>query len=105
MLHVADHFDYSQDTAWLSSVGYPLLLKQISQFWLSQLQEDEYFRDGTLVVNPCSSPEHGPVSFRPRIRRKTTTNMTDHLWLHPLPTTPTLTIHKHPASRHFALGP
>lgn len=61
MLHVADHFDYSQDVDWLRSTGYPLL-KAISKFWLSQLQEDEYFHDGTLVVNPCSSPEHGPVS-------------------------------------------
>lgn len=61
MLHVADHFDYSQDTEWLRNVGYPML-EGISQFWLSQLQTDEYFDDGTLVVNPCSSPEHGPVS-------------------------------------------
>lgn len=62
MLHVADHFDYSQDIEWLNEIGYPLL-KAISQFWLSQLQQDEYFLDGTLVVSPCSSPEHGPVSL------------------------------------------
>lgn len=61
MLHVADHFDYSQDTEWLLTVAYPKLLKPMAQFWLSQLQQDEYFKDGTLVVNPCSSPEHGPV--------------------------------------------
>ena len=60
MLHVADHFDYSQDIEWLAEVGYPLL-KAISQFWISQLQQDEYFLDGALVANPCSSPEHGPV--------------------------------------------
>lgn len=60
MLHVADHWDYSQNLTWLSKVGYPML-KAISMFWLSQLQQDEYFHDGTLVVNPCSSPEHGPV--------------------------------------------
>lgn len=62
MLHVADHFDYSRDLVWLEEVGYPML-EAISMFWLSQLQEDEYFDDGTLVVNPCSSPEHGPVSY------------------------------------------
>ncbi|GAB7356367.1 hypothetical protein MBLNU459_g7152t1 [Dothideomycetes sp. NU459] len=62
MLHVADHFDYSQDVVWLRSTGYPLL-KAISTFWLSQVQQDEYFKDGTLVVNPCSSPEHGPTTF------------------------------------------
>lgn len=63
MLHVADHFDYSQDLGWLKNTGYPLLLKPITEFWLNQLQQDEYFKDGTLVVNPCNSPEHGPTSF------------------------------------------
>lgn len=62
MLHVADHYWYSNDIAWLRNVGYPLL-RPIAQFWLSQLQYDDYFHDGTLVVNPCSSPEHGPTTF------------------------------------------
>ncbi|KAF2772500.1 glycoside hydrolase family 95 protein [Teratosphaeria nubilosa] len=63
MQHVWDYFDYSQDVAWLQSTGYPLLLNPIAQFWLSQLQQDQYFHDGTLVVNPCNSPEHGPTTF------------------------------------------
>ncbi|KAK5125244.1 hypothetical protein LTR85_000920 [Meristemomyces frigidus] len=63
MQHVWDYFDYSQDTAWLAAQGYPQLLKPVAEFWLSQLQEDQYFKDGTLVVNPCSSPEHGPTTF------------------------------------------
>ncbi|KAF2102963.1 hypothetical protein NA57DRAFT_52502 [Rhizodiscina lignyota] len=58
MQHVFDHYDFSRDSAWLQRQGYPLL-KGIAQFWLSQLQEDGYFKDGTLVVNPCNSPEHG----------------------------------------------
>ncbi|KAI5204155.1 glycoside hydrolase family 95 protein [Aureobasidium subglaciale] len=62
MLHVADHFAYSQDLDWLRETGYPLL-GGVSSFWLSQLQEDISSRDGTLVVNPCSSPEHGPTTF------------------------------------------
>lgn len=62
MQHVADYYDYSRDENWLRETGYPLL-KGISEFWLSQLQVDRYFNDGTLVVNPCSSPEHGPVSI------------------------------------------
>lgn len=62
MQHVWDHFDYSQDVAWLKSSGYPML-KAISSFWLSQLQEDAYSKDGTLVVNPCTSAEHGPTTF------------------------------------------
>ncbi|KAF7955642.1 hypothetical protein EAE96_004568 [Botrytis aclada] len=62
MQHVADGYDYSRDEDWLRETGYPLL-KAVSEFWLSQLQKDEYFNDGTLVVNPCSSPEHGPTTF------------------------------------------
>lgn len=62
ILHVWDHFDYSQDTSFLRLKGYPML-KAISQFWLSQLQKDEYFKDGTLVANPCTSAEHGATTF------------------------------------------
>lgn len=63
MQHTWDYFGYYRDTVWLESQGYPQLLKPIAEFWLSQLQEDQYFKDGTLVVNPCSSPEHGPTTF------------------------------------------
>ncbi|KAG9585344.1 glycoside hydrolase family 95 protein, partial [Aureobasidium melanogenum] len=62
MLHVFDHFSYSQNIDWLRETGYPLI-EGVSSFWLSQLQEDQWFHDGTLVVNPCSSPEHGPTTF------------------------------------------
>ena len=62
MQHVWDNFDYTQDVDWLRSEGYPLL-KGIAEFWLSQLQKDEFFNDGTFVVNPCNSPEHGPTTF------------------------------------------
>ncbi|KAF2192678.1 glycoside hydrolase family 95 protein [Zopfia rhizophila CBS 207.26] len=62
MQHVTDHFSYSRDEVWLRNTGYPLL-KGVAQFWLSQLQEDRYWTDGTLVVNPCNSPEHGPTTF------------------------------------------
>lgn len=62
MQHVYDHFSYSQNTTWLAETGYPLL-KGVTEFWLSQLQQDAFFEDGTLVVNPCNSPEHGPTTF------------------------------------------
>ncbi|KAK7713134.1 hypothetical protein SLS57_007464 [Botryosphaeria dothidea] len=62
MQHVYDHFDYSGDGAWYAAQGYPLI-KGVAQFWLSQLQPDTRFADGTLVVNPCNSPEHGPTTF------------------------------------------
>ncbi|KAF3763822.1 family 95 glycoside hydrolase [Cryphonectria parasitica EP155] len=61
MQHVFDHYDYSQNTTWLVETGYPLL-KAIASFWLSQLQEDRFYNDGTLVVNPCNSPEQGPTT-------------------------------------------
>ncbi|KAK1142665.1 hypothetical protein N8T08_007470 [Aspergillus melleus] len=60
--HVWDHFDYTQNVTWYREIGYPIL-KGTAQFWLSQLVEDEYSQDGTLVVNPCNSPEHGPTTF------------------------------------------
>ncbi|KAI1751610.1 Six-hairpin glycosidase-like protein [Xylaria castorea] len=62
MQHVWDRFDYTQDIDWLRRQGYPLL-KGIAQFWVSQLQEDLFFNDGTLVANPCNSPEIGPTTF------------------------------------------
>ncbi|CZR63683.1 related to Alpha-fucosidase A [Phialocephala subalpina] len=62
MQHVYDHFSYSQNVTWFAAQGYPLL-KGIAEFWLSQLQPDTYYNDGTLVVNPCNSPEHGPTTF------------------------------------------
>lgn len=60
--HVYDHFSYSGDAAWFTAQGYPLL-KGVAQFWLSQLQPDLFAKDGSLVVNPCNSPEHGPTTF------------------------------------------
>ncbi|KAH7033636.1 Six-hairpin glycosidase-like protein [Microdochium trichocladiopsis] len=62
MQHVWNNFDYTQDTAWLRDSGYPLI-KGVAQFWLSQLQDDAFTGDGTLVANPCNSPEHGGTTF------------------------------------------
>lgn len=62
MQHVSDYFDYSRHQNWLAETGYPLL-KGVAQFWLTQLQQDQHSNDGTLVVNPCDSPEHGQTSF------------------------------------------
>ncbi|KAL4815397.1 alpha-fucosidase A [Aspergillus spinulosporus] len=62
MQHVWDNFEYTHDTAWLESQGYALL-KGVASFWLSSLQEDKFFNDGSLVVNPCNSPETGPTTF------------------------------------------
>ncbi|KAK7745857.1 hypothetical protein SLS53_002575 [Cytospora paraplurivora] len=62
MLHVFDHYDYTRNITWLADTGYPLL-KSVASFWISQLQEDLFTNDGTLVVNPCNSPEQGPTTF------------------------------------------
>ncbi|KAL1631649.1 hypothetical protein SLS54_000411 [Diplodia seriata] len=62
MQHVYDHFDYTGNTTWFSTQGYPLI-RGIADFWLSQLQYDRWFNDGTLVVNPCNSPEQPPTTF------------------------------------------
>ncbi|OJD29787.1 glycoside hydrolase family 95 protein [Diplodia corticola] len=62
MQHVYDHFDYTANTTWFSMQGYPLI-RGIAEFWLSQLQDDQWFGDGTLVVNPCNSPEQPPTTF------------------------------------------
>jgi len=62
MQHVYDHWDYSRDLSFLQNVGYNLM-RQVTLFWGSQLVEDKYTKDDSLVVNPCNSPEHGPTTF------------------------------------------
>ncbi|KXH62982.1 hypothetical protein CSAL01_08990 [Colletotrichum salicis] len=62
MQHVFDAYDYTRDTIWFASQGYPLI-KGVAAFWLTQIQDDAFSRDGTLVVNPCNSPETGPTTF------------------------------------------
>ena len=58
----ADEWDFNRNATWLVSTGYPLI-RGAAAFWLSQLQEDTFTNDGTLVVNPCNSAEHGPTTF------------------------------------------
>lgn len=58
--HVWDRYDYGRDKNWYASVGYPLM-KGVASFWMDLLVQDDYFKDGTLVANPCNSPEHGPT--------------------------------------------
>jgi alpha-L-fucosidase 2 len=62
MQHVFDAWDYTRDVEWLRTQAYPLI-KGVAEFWVSQLQEDEFSGDGTLIVNPCNSPEHGQTTF------------------------------------------
>ena len=62
MTHVWDHFDFTGDTAWLKRQGYPLL-KATAEYWLDALQTDAYSKDGSLVANPCNSPELPQTTF------------------------------------------
>ncbi|EMD36191.1 glycoside hydrolase family 95 protein [Gelatoporia subvermispora B] len=62
MIHVWDHFDYTNDVSWFKSQGWPLL-KGVAQFHLQKLIPDERFNDSTLVVNPCNSPEQVPITL------------------------------------------
>ncbi|KAJ7868836.1 glycoside hydrolase family 95 protein [Mycena leptocephala] len=58
MLHVWDHFDYTNDVAWWKAQGWPLI-----SFHLDKLIPDLRFNDGTLVVSPCNSPEQPPITL------------------------------------------
>ncbi|KAJ7103723.1 glycoside hydrolase family 95 protein [Mycena epipterygia] len=62
MVHVWDHFDYTNDVAWWKAQGWPLI-KGVASFHLDKLIPDERFNDGTLVVSPCNSPEQVPITL------------------------------------------
>ncbi|TRM55989.1 glycoside hydrolase family 95 protein [Schizophyllum amplum] len=62
MLHVWDHFDYTNDVSWWQAQGYPLL-KSVAQFHLHRLVQDRYFNDSSLVTAPCNSPEQKAVTL------------------------------------------
>ncbi|KAF9479521.1 glycoside hydrolase family 95 protein [Pholiota conissans] len=62
MLHVWDHFDFTNDVDWWKRQGWPLI-KGAASFHLEKLMPDLHFNDSTLVVNPCNSPEQAPITF------------------------------------------
>ncbi|KAF5381765.1 hypothetical protein D9615_005480 [Tricholomella constricta] len=68
MMHVWDHFDYTNDIAWWKSQGWPLLKVHppatgVASFHMDKLIPDLHFNDSTLVVSPCNSPEQKPITF------------------------------------------
>ena len=87
MMHVWDHYDYGLASLswWKTHQGYLLIkviimgpkcgsyvtdwwflllpFQGIAEFWLQNLLEDDYFKDGTLVIVPCNSPEQVPITF------------------------------------------
>ncbi len=52
--HLWEHYNFSQDTAFLQDQGYPLM-KGAAQFCLEWLVEDE---KGKLITSPSTSPEN-----------------------------------------------
>ncbi|WP_431935452.1 glycoside hydrolase family 95 protein [Micromonospora sp. RP3T] len=57
--HYYEHYRFTRNETFLRERAYPLM-KELAQFWLDELVVDP--RDGTLVVNPSFSPEHGDFS-------------------------------------------
>lgn len=54
--HYWEHYRFTRDRAFLRDRAYPML-RELTRFWLDQLVIDP--RDGSLVVSPSYSPEHG----------------------------------------------
>ncbi|QYC43248.1 hypothetical protein Nocox_28295 [Nonomuraea coxensis DSM 45129] len=57
--HLYDTYRFTGDEAYLRETAYPVI-KGAAEFWLDFLHTDP--RDGTLVVSPSYSPEHGDFS-------------------------------------------
>ncbi|MFJ6675008.1 glycosyl hydrolase family 95 catalytic domain-containing protein [Actinosynnema sp. NPDC091369] len=57
--HYVEHYLFTKDERFLRERAYPVL-KELARFWLDGLAVDP--RDGTLVVTPSYSPEHGDFS-------------------------------------------
>ncbi|SDU75777.1 glycosyl hydrolase family 95 catalytic domain-containing protein [Jiangella alkaliphila] len=57
--HLWEHWLFTQDEQFLADTAYPIM-REATEFWLDFLVEDP--RDGTLVVSPSYSPEHGPYT-------------------------------------------
>ena len=51
-----DHYRFGGSLGYLRSTAYPVM-REATEFWLANLRTDP--RDGTLVVTPSYSPEHG----------------------------------------------
>jgi alpha-L-fucosidase 2 len=57
-----DYYEYTLNSTWYQLNGYPFI-RGVAEFWVDQLQDDRFSKDGTLVAVPCNVPEHGPTTF------------------------------------------
>jgi alpha-L-fucosidase 2 len=78
MQHVWDHFSYTGNQSWYSTVGFPLL-SSTAQFHLAQLVLDRHTNDNSLVVNPCNSPEQSISTFGCSIHQQQITELFNNI--------------------------
>lgn len=62
-----EHHRFSGSTRYLRDTAYPVM-KEAAEFWLAVLRTDP--RDGTLVVTPGYSPEHGDFTAGPAMSQQ-----------------------------------
>ncbi|MFD1150262.1 glycoside hydrolase family 95 protein [Saccharothrix hoggarensis] len=65
--HYYEHYLFTGDRRFLRERAYPVM-RELARFWLDGLVVDH--RDGTLVVSPGYSPEHGDFSAGPAMSQQ-----------------------------------
>ncbi|MFI0822391.1 glycosyl hydrolase family 95 catalytic domain-containing protein [Streptomyces sp. NPDC021098] len=65
--HLYEHYRFTLDTGFLRDTAYPAM-REAAAFWLDTLHPDP--RDGTLVVSPGYSPEHGDFTAGPAMSQQ-----------------------------------
>lgn len=65
--HLYEHYRFTLDTGFLRDTAYPAM-REAAAFWLDTLRPDP--RDGTLVVTPGYSPEHGDFTAGPAMSQQ-----------------------------------
>ncbi|QLH20277.1 glycoside hydrolase N-terminal domain-containing protein [Streptomyces sp. Rer75] len=65
--HLYEHYRFTLDTGFLRDTAYPAM-REAAAFWLDTLRPDP--RDGTLVVSPGYSPEHGDFTAGPAMSQQ-----------------------------------
>ncbi|MFF7655851.1 glycoside hydrolase N-terminal domain-containing protein [Streptomyces sp. NPDC007983] len=65
--HLYEHYRFTLDTGFLRDTAYPAM-REAAEFWLDTLRPDP--RDGTLVVTPGYSPEHGDFTAGPAMSQQ-----------------------------------
>ncbi|MCE6998675.1 glycoside hydrolase family 95 protein [Saccharothrix sp. S26] len=75
-LHHYEHYLFTKDEVFLRERAYPVL-KGLAEFWLDALRVDP--RDGTLVVTPGYSPEHGDFTAGPAMSQQIVRQLFAHV--------------------------